>query len=68
MTSVFIPNSVTSIDAYAFAKCRSLTHIYYGGSEEEWNAIDKSEAWDNATPAGWTPEPVTYTIYFNYTE
>ena len=39
MTSITIPNSVTSIGGNAFYNCSTLTDVYYDGSEEEWNKI-----------------------------
>ena len=39
LKSVTIPDSVTGIDAGVFANCDSLTDIYYGGSEEQWNPV-----------------------------
>ncbi len=38
--SIEIPTSVTSIGDYAFDGCRSITDVYYQGTEEEWNKID----------------------------
>lgn len=38
LTSVAIPDSVARIDSRAFDS-RSLTDIYYGGTEGQWNAI-----------------------------
>ena len=40
MTTVFIPKSVTQIGIAAFANS-ALTTVYYGGSETEWNNIQK---------------------------
>lgn len=40
LTSVTIPDSVTSIEHSAFYNCYQLTDVYYGGTEEEWNAIE----------------------------
>ena len=34
-----IGNSVTSIGYFAFYNCRSLTSVYYKGTESEWSAI-----------------------------
>lgn len=39
LTNVTIPGSVTFISADVFAGCDSLTDIYYGGSEEQWNPV-----------------------------
>ena len=39
LTNITIPDSVTSIGDYAFSDCTNLTDVYYGGSEEQWNAI-----------------------------
>ncbi len=39
LTSVTIPKGVTTISSYAFYNCNSLETVYFGGTEEEWNAI-----------------------------
>ena len=36
---VVIPKSLTCIGDSAFRYCDNITHINYGGSQEEWNAI-----------------------------
>lgn len=40
LTSITIPDSVTSIGFGAFSYCDSLTDIHFGGTREEWNAMD----------------------------
>lgn len=38
-TRVTLPASVTTINMYAFYEIDGLRDVYYGGSEEQWNAI-----------------------------
>ncbi len=40
LTSINIPDSVTSIGGYTFSNCGSLTTVNYGGTSEEWEAIE----------------------------
>ncbi len=49
LTSITIPNSVTSIELCAFEGCSELTEILYGGTTEQWNAIEKDHAWNYNT-------------------
>lgn len=42
---ITIPKSVRYIGERAFARC-GLNTIYYEGTKEQWNNIDKSAAWD----------------------
>ncbi len=52
LTSITIPNSVTSIGDDAFWDCFRLTDVYYGGSEDDWNAIrigEENECLTSAT-------------------
>ena len=39
LTSVVIPNSVTSIGGYTFNGCSSLQTVFYTGTAEQWNDI-----------------------------
>ena len=41
LTQVFIPGGVTGIGADAFGSCDRLHDIYFGGTEEEWNSLEK---------------------------
>ena len=43
LTSIDIPNSVTSIDDDVFLDCENLTDIYYAGTQEQWEQIQKGE-------------------------
>ncbi len=55
LTSITIPDSVTSIGDHEFYDCDRLTSITFAGTMEQWNAIKKGSSW-----AGWTGN---YTIY-----
>ena len=45
MTSIKIPASVTAINLQAFYGCYNLTTIYFEGTMEQWNNIEKGEMW-----------------------
>ena len=66
LTSVTIPNSVTSIGGWAFSWCDSLTDVYYGGTQQQWNAISIAAGNDpllNATIHFADPAPAhTHTL------
>lgn len=40
LKSIKIPSSVTSIGDFAFDYCISLTDVYYGGTEKQWDKIN----------------------------
>ena len=46
LTSIEIPAGVTSIGSWAFGYCSNLETIYYNGTAEQWNAIEKGTDWD----------------------
>ena len=51
LTSIVIPNGVTSIGWWVFQNCKSLRTINYTGTEAQWNNITKGKYWKNNTPA-----------------
>ena len=42
LVSITLPESMTKIEENAFYGCESLTDIYYKGTVEEWDSVDKS--------------------------
>ena len=50
LTSITIPDSVTSIGSYAFYCCTGLTSVTFEGTVAEWNAIDKGREWNYNCP------------------
>ena len=51
LTSIEIPDSVTSIGEDAFYRCTGLTSITFEGTVDQWNAITKGPSWNNDVPA-----------------
>jgi hypothetical protein len=45
-----ITDSVTSIGESSFGGCTNLTTINYMGTQEQWDAINKSVDWNSACP------------------
>ena len=58
LTSVTIPDSITSIESYAFWCCTSLISINYRGTKDKWAAITKGSKWNYDIP--------TSCITYNY--
>lgn len=48
LSSIIIPKSVTTIGSWAFSYT-ALKTIYFDGTEEEWNGIQKKSGWNNGT-------------------
>lgn len=48
LAEITIPDSVTSIEDHAFYGCTSLAHIYYKGTQNQWDAITKGESWNSS--------------------
>lgn len=49
LTSVTIPDSVTSIGSNAFEGCNGLTRIDFDGTKAHWKAIEKGNGWSRNT-------------------
>ena len=47
LTEVTIPKSVTSIGELAFYGCEALATVYYGGTQEDWDALEKNIGEEN---------------------
>ena len=60
LNTIIIPTSLTFIGAYAFLNCTSLSKIYYRGSEDQWNSVEKTEYWNVSLPDN-------VEIIYNYT-
>ncbi|HIU98237.1 MAG TPA: leucine-rich repeat domain-containing protein [Candidatus Limadaptatus stercoripullorum] len=50
LTSVIIPDSVTSIGDYAFSDCDILASVTFEGKTEKWRAIEKGTEWNRGCP------------------
>ena len=51
LTSVTIPDGVTTIWDWAFYQCSGLTSISYTGTIAQYNSISKGLAWNGGVPA-----------------
>lgn len=46
LTTITIPVTLKQIGGSALWNCHNLSTIFYAGSEEAWNAIEKMDGWD----------------------
>lgn len=46
LKQIYIPDSVNELGYYMFEYSDKLTDIYYGGTEEQWNALNAEEKWN----------------------
>ena len=51
LAEVSIPGSVRKIGEGAFYGCTSLREIAFGGTKEQWEAVEKGNEWRRAVPA-----------------
>jgi hypothetical protein len=48
-----VPSGLVGINEYAFSGCGSINNaIHFTGTVEEWNAISKSESWNDGMQIG----------------
>ena len=52
MKKITIPKSLTYVGALAITSCYGLEEIYYEGTVEQWNAIEKHPNWHFEAPFG----------------
>ena len=51
LTSIVIPDSVTSIEWWAFCGCKFLTDITFQGTIAQWKKIELGNGWNDNIPA-----------------
>lgn len=61
---VYLPLSLTTIRRFSFKNCTKLADIYFDGSLQQWNEVNKVEYWDQDMPNGYK-EHWRCTVYFN---
>ena len=56
LNSIALPSSIEKIDKSCFAYCVRLKNIYFLGTVEQWNNIEKIDGWNEGTKS-----PITVT-------
>lgn len=46
LAEITLPGNITAIGGYAFYNCSNLANIYFRGTEEQWDAITKTDNWN----------------------
>lgn len=64
LETIYIGTGLTKIGSNAFYYCTRVKDIYYRGTEEQWNAIEKGNSWDSSMG----DNVGGYTVHFNYTD
>ena len=49
VSTVYVNPTLNSIGENAFFGCTALEDLWFDGTEEQWNAVDKETGWDNNT-------------------
>ncbi len=49
LTTIYLPETLVSIDECAFYSCSNLTTINYAGTMQQWNNVWKYYCWDDGT-------------------
>ena len=65
LTAVNIPAGVTSVGYYAFDGCTALTDVYFGGTQEAWDAITTGANNEPLLTAALHPNSATRTVVSN---
>lgn len=58
LSTVYLPDTLTSIDDDAFFDCDGLEDIYFAGSQDQWNAIAISDVGNSALQSA--------AVHYNY--
>lgn len=64
LTKLYLPANVTLVDYAAFRNCDQLTDIYYGGTQEQWKAINIDDTIDGKGPGNGAL--FTATVHYNH--
>lgn len=62
---LYLPISLTYIGNGILFECTSITNIYYNGTEEQWNNIEKEEGWNVLSVDELNEVIHTFEIIFN---
>lgn len=52
LTNITLGNNIKFFGMFAFGGCNNLTSITFNGTQKQWNAIEKSEYWNDGIPSG----------------
>lgn len=49
LTSITLPDNVTSIGYHAFQNCKNFETKYFNGTKDQWKLIKKGQPWKDGT-------------------